>query len=227
MTVLIVVAFFALFILADYLVSRGQEAAEVGVPAPEAASEPVWVAGYELPEALYYHRGHAWARPAGRSTVLVGLDDFARRLTGPAREVKPPALGDWLIQGGPGFDVTVDGRSARLVSPVEGEVVAVNDELRTHPELATRDPYGRGWVMKVRAPHLAANLATCSRAGSRAAGWRTRAKRSTSVSWRSRDRCSRTGASRSRTSPVTCLPRTGSASFASSCSRRAPREEKP
>jgi glycine cleavage system H protein len=158
MTVLIVVAFFALFILADYLVSRGQEAAEAGVPAPEATSEPVWVAGYELPEALYYHRGHAWARPAGRSTVLVGLDDFARRLTGPAREIAPPALGDWLIQGGPGFDVKVDGRSARLVSPVEGEVVAVNEELRTHPELATRDPYGRGWVMKVRAPHLAANL---------------------------------------------------------------------
>jgi glycine cleavage system H protein len=158
MTVLIVVAFFALFILADYLVSRGQEASEAGVPVSQAASEPVWVAGYEMPEALHYHRGHVWARPAGRSTVLVGLDDFARRLTGPAREVKAPALGDWLIQGGSGFDVRVDGRGARFVSPVEGEVVAVNEELRTHPELATRDPYGRGWVMKVRAPHLAANL---------------------------------------------------------------------
>jgi glycine cleavage system H lipoate-binding protein len=158
MTVLIVIAFFALFILADYAVTRGREAREAGVPVPDAAPEPVWVAGYQVPDALYYHRGHAWARPVGRSSVLIGLDDFARRLTGPARELKLPALGDWLIQGGPGFDVKVDGRDARFVSPVEGEVVAVNAELRANPALATSDPYGRGWVMKVRSPHLAANL---------------------------------------------------------------------
>jgi glycine cleavage system H lipoate-binding protein len=158
MTVLIVVAFLALFILADYALSRRQEATEAGVLVPDSAPEPVWVAGYQVPDGLHYHRGHVWVRPAGHSSVLVGLDDFARRLTGTAREVKLPALGDWLIQGGPGFDVRVDGRDARLVSPVEGEVVAVNTELRANPALATSDPYGRGWVMKVRAPHLAANL---------------------------------------------------------------------
>jgi hypothetical protein len=54
--------------------------------------------------------------------------------------------------------VGANGRDARFVSPVEGEVVAVNTELRANPALATSDPYGRGWVMKVRAPHLAANL---------------------------------------------------------------------
>jgi len=158
MTVLIVLAFFALFILADYAVSRGREAAEAGVPVPEAPPEPVWVAGYQVPDGLHYHRGHVWVRPAGRSSVLVGLDDFARRLTGPAREVKLPALGDWVVQGGPGFGVRVDGRDAEFVAPVEGEVEAVNTELRANPALATSDPYGRGWVMKVRVPHLTANL---------------------------------------------------------------------
>jgi glycine cleavage system H lipoate-binding protein len=159
MTVLIVLAFFALAILADYLVTRSREAAEAAAaPVPDTRPEPVWVAGYELPEGLHYHRGHLWVRPLEGTTVAVGVDDFARRLTGPAHEVRPPAKGDWLLQGGPGFGVRVDGRYAEFVSPVEGEVVAVNPELRANPDLATSEPYGRGWVMKVRVPHLAANL---------------------------------------------------------------------
>ena len=52
----------------------------------------------------------------------------------------------------------VDGRAAELVSPVDGEVVDVNPDLGGQPELATDDPYGRGWLLKVRAPKLAANL---------------------------------------------------------------------
>ncbi len=160
MTVFIVIAFFALLILADYAVSRAREATEGGVArsVPDIAPEPVWVAGYQLPEALHYHRGHAWVRPLDGTDVLVGLDDFARRLTGTAREVRTPARGDWLLQGGPGFGVRAEDRAVQFVSPVEGEVTGVNPELRSHPDLATSDPYGRGWIMKVRAPHLAANL---------------------------------------------------------------------
>jgi hypothetical protein len=44
------------------------------------------------------------------------------------------------------------------VAPIEGEVVAVNEELKSRPRLATDDPYGRGWVVKVKAAGLAANL---------------------------------------------------------------------
>jgi glycine cleavage system H protein len=120
--------------------------------------EPVWVAGYQLPEALHYHRGHTWARAIDPDTVVVGMDDFARRLLGPAKEVSVPAVGAWLRQGDSAFGVKVDGRAADLVSPVEGEVLEVNDKLRDHPTLATDDPYGRGWVLKVRPAALAANL---------------------------------------------------------------------
>ncbi len=161
MTILLVIAFFAVFILIDYALTRAKtvrEAGTVRIPGVEASREPVWVAGYQLPEGLHYHRGHVWVQPLDRTTVLVGLDDFARRLTGAARSVRLPARGDWLNQGGIGFGVKVDGRSAEFVSPVEGEVVAVNPQLRKNPGLATDDPYGRGWIMKVRASHLAANL---------------------------------------------------------------------
>ena len=161
MTVLLVILTFAAFILLDALVKRRREAREPveRVVAPAVvAPEPVWVAGYQLPDTLHYHRGHTWARVFDADTVAVGMDDFARRLLGPARTVTLPALGTWLEQGERGFAVQVDGRAADFIAPVTGEVVEVNETLREHPNLATDDPYGRGWILKVRPSRLAASL---------------------------------------------------------------------
>ncbi len=160
MTVLLVVAFFALFIAIDYLVSRRRLAAEARrhALAPQPGLEPVWVAGYQMPESLFYHRGHTWARPIDADTVLVGLDDFARKLVGLPSSLRVPSRGDWIHQGGRAFAVKLDGKTAELVSPVEGEVVEVNRELLERPAMAAEDPYGRGWVLRVKAPNLAANL---------------------------------------------------------------------
>jgi glycine cleavage system H protein len=160
MTVLAVVAFFAFFITLDYVVSRRRLAREArahaiaSMPAPE----PAWVAGYQMPESLYYHRGHTWARPLDADTVLIGLDDFARKLLGSLDSLRLPSRGDWLHQGGRAFGVKLDGKAAELVSPVEGEVVELNRDVLDQPSLAGEDPYGKGWVMKVKAPNLASNL---------------------------------------------------------------------
>jgi glycine cleavage system H protein len=159
MTVLLVLAFFVALITMDYVVTRRRLSREArALAAAIPALEPAWVAGYQMPETLYYHRGHTWARPLDADTVLVGVDDFARRLIGPAVTVKSPSRGDWVHQGGRGFAVKLDGKVAQLVSPVEGEVVEVNRDLAEKPGLATDDPYGRGWVLKVKAPNLADNL---------------------------------------------------------------------
>lgn len=161
MTVLLVLLTFAAFLLLDYALTR-RRAAEVAVrpaaaPAP-FVPEPVWVAGFQLPEGLHYHRGHTWARVENDDAVVVGLDDFARRLVGPAARVRLPAVGEWLRQGEPAFGVRSDGRDAALVAPVEGEVVAVNPDLAARPALVTDDPYGRGWLVKVRPAGLTTSL---------------------------------------------------------------------
>ena len=87
--------------------------------------EPVWVAGFEVPEDVHYHQGHTWARAVGPDTVAVGMDDFATRLTGPAHRLEVPDAGSWVQQGDDAFRVDSNGRSAHLVSPVDGEVVEV------------------------------------------------------------------------------------------------------
>ena len=172
MTVLLAIATFALFIVIDYLVTnrhtRTQEAEAREMPAsvseveplglPAYVVRPVWVAGYQLPEELYYHRGHTWARQVGADEVVIGIDDFARQLIGPAERIDLPPIGSRVRQGAAGFSIGVDGRSADLLAPVEGEVIETNPGLRRNPRLATEDPYGRGWIMKLRAVDLGRNL---------------------------------------------------------------------
>lgn len=163
MTVLLVVLTFLAFVLLDALVSRHRLTAADGakpvvLPASSPAPEPVWVAGYQLPESLHYHRGHTWARVVDADTVVVGLDDFARRLVGSSGKVKLPSPGTWLQQGETAFGVESEGRAADLVAPVEGEVAEVNRDLLREPGLATDDPYGRGWALKLRPTNLATSL---------------------------------------------------------------------
>jgi glycine cleavage system H protein len=163
MTVLLVILMFAVFITLDYLVGARREARQAvrlaqETTAPLAAPEPVWVAGYQLPEPLHYHKGHTWARVLDPATVVVGMDDFARKLIGRSERVRLPAVGAWVRQGEKGMRIHTDGRAADLVSPVEGEVLEVNRRLREQPALAGDDPYGRGWLMKVRVGDMTANL---------------------------------------------------------------------
>jgi glycine cleavage system H protein len=166
MAVLLALATFLFFCTLDFIVHRVRAAravpapaqAPAPAPAPEVAEEPVWVAGYELPERLYYHPGHTWARVLSPDTVVIGMDDFARRLTGSLTGVKLPATGTWLRQGEKAVGIEVDGRRTDMLAPVEGEVVEVNRDLRRDPALATADPYGRGWLFKLRSGNLAANL---------------------------------------------------------------------
>ncbi|MGE5232581.1 MAG: glycine cleavage system protein H [Acidobacteriota bacterium] len=161
MTVLLVLLTFAIFLSIDYWRHRKIEAVELAratEPVPAFAAEPIWVAGYQMPEDLHYHRGHTWVRPLDADTVLVGMDDFARRLIGKADDVELPAAGSWLRQGAKALRVGLGAREVDLVAPVEGEVLETNAQLATEPGLATADPYGRGWLMKVRSTELGRNL---------------------------------------------------------------------
>lgn len=168
MAALLAIFTFAFFVTLEVVLARRAARRQTAVPAPAparpfgvpmpAAVEPVWVAGYEFPEDLHYHQGHTWARAVGPDTVAVGMDDFASQLAGPAQRLEVPDAGSWVQQGGDAFRVDANGRSAHLVSPVDGEVVEVNPELRSDPTLSTKDPYRRGWICTVRVPGLAANL---------------------------------------------------------------------
>jgi glycine cleavage system H lipoate-binding protein len=106
---------------------------------------------FEVPEGFSFHRGHTWAQPEEDGLLRVGMDDFAQQLIGTPSAFHLPALGDQLAQGEKGWRLQANGREVDLLSPLNGEVIAVNPEVLSNPELVCQDPYGRGWLMKVRA----------------------------------------------------------------------------
>jgi glycine cleavage system H lipoate-binding protein len=107
-----------------------------------------------------YHRGHAWARVEENDFVIVtvGMDDFAAKLLGSADSISLPRLGSLVNQGSPGWLLKTNSRWIRMLSPVDGEVVAVNYVLGESPGTAFEDPYGNGWLFKVRSKNLTSNL---------------------------------------------------------------------
>ncbi|HSE49154.1 MAG TPA: glycine cleavage system protein H [Terriglobales bacterium] len=155
MTVLLVLAVFALFIAIDYIRTSRRPAPAVR-PQPQLATKPPVlqdvVAGFRVAPNLFYHPGHTWAAKETGDLVRVGLDDFAARLAGKLQGVALPQRGRWVTQGQKAFALNHDGATAELVSPIEGTVVDVNEAVLRDPELARRDPYGDGWLMLVSAP---------------------------------------------------------------------------
>jgi glycine cleavage system H lipoate-binding protein len=115
---------------------------------------------FHVPANTFFHPGHAWARPDGSDLVTVGMDDFAQKLIGAPAKLDLPPVGARLVQGEPGWAIRGDHKSVDMLSPVGGIVVEVNQEAVGDPSAVNRDPYGQGWLLRLRAPRAAAHLAT-------------------------------------------------------------------
>lgn len=102
-----------------------------------------------VPEDRRYTREHEWALSED-DTVRVGITDYAQRELGDVVYVELPKVGTRVTQFKE-FGVVESVKAASdLYSPLTGEVVEVNEALSEHPEWVNEDPYGRGWMMRVR-----------------------------------------------------------------------------
>ncbi|HMA66833.1 MAG TPA: glycine cleavage system protein H [Desulfosalsimonadaceae bacterium] len=107
------------------------------------------VAGYQVADAYYYHTGHTWARFEHSGRTRVGFDDFFAKLFGTPDKVELPPLGAKIRQNEPGLAFGRDRRAASVLAPVTGRVLAVNQHVQKHPEIAHEDPYRNGWLFIV------------------------------------------------------------------------------
>ena len=141
--------------------AKGGEMVTVAVESEERARVPGLlenlIGGFLLPREYFYHQGHTWVKPVEGDVVAIGLDDFSQKLVGRIEGVKVPSLGTVLKQGEKGLSVIANSIPVELLAPVDGEVIAVNQALTTAPEKINRDPYGEGWLVKVKAPRFRAN----------------------------------------------------------------------
>jgi glycine cleavage system H protein len=96
-----------------------------------------------------YLESHEWVRPEGEEAV-VGISDFAQDELNDVVYVELPEVGDSLEKGKEFGTVESVKAASEVYMPVSGEVVAVNEALEDSPELVNQDPFGDGWMIRVR-----------------------------------------------------------------------------
>jgi glycine cleavage system H protein len=108
------------------------------------------VAAEELyPDDLKYHRQHDWARIEGDEAVL-GITWFAQDSLGELVHYEPPTEGAQVEQDAAYGEVESVKAVSAVISPLSGEVVAVNAKEVDEPETVNEDPYGEGWLVRLR-----------------------------------------------------------------------------
>lgn len=104
----------------------------------------------EIPTNVKYIETHQWVRVEADGTATVGITDFAQEQLGDVVYIGLPEVGA-TVNGGEEAGVAESVKSASDVfSPVTGEVLAINETLEDEPEMVNEDPYGEGWLFKVK-----------------------------------------------------------------------------
>jgi glycine cleavage system H protein len=106
-------------------------------------------AAESYPDDLKYHREHDWARVEGNEAVC-GITWFAQDALGELVHFEAPEPGSTVSKDAPYGEVESVKAVSDVVSPVSGEVVEVNQAVVDAPETVNDDPYGTGWLIRVR-----------------------------------------------------------------------------
>jgi glycine cleavage system H protein len=101
------------------------------------------------PDDLRYHSEHDWARVEGDEAAL-GITWFAADALGELVHFEPPELGATVTKGQSYGEVESVKAVSDVIAPLSGEVVAVNEQVVGAPETVNEDPYGSGWLIRVR-----------------------------------------------------------------------------
>ncbi len=102
-----------------------------------------------IPADLKYSKDHEWARIEG-DVAVVGITDYAQNELGDIVYVELPDVGTQVEQGKTFGTIEAVKAVSDLFAPVSGEVVEVNEKLNDSPELVNQDPYGEGWMIKIK-----------------------------------------------------------------------------
>lgn len=107
-----------------------------------------------IPANLRYTQEHEWIRLEGE-VAFVGITDYAQSELGEIVFVDVPTLGETVAQGEVFGSVEAVKTVSDLNMPATGEVLEVNEKLNDQPELVNNDPYGEGWMIKIKPADLA------------------------------------------------------------------------
>lgn len=169
--VLATIAAFLLIELAYRMWSkRAKEKAGNLAPLSRAAFVPAALPEFRLPAGLFYHSGHTWAHLTPAGDAEIGIDDFAQGIIGKIDRIDLPRPGERLRQGEKAFTVEQGKKKIDFVSPIDGIVSSVNDDLNADTGRLKKDPYRSSWLLSAMPTNIPQNLRKLRIAGD-AAAW--------------------------------------------------------
>lgn len=117
--------------------------------------------GYEFPEELWYDRDHNWARIEG-DVATIGLTDLGQDLAGEILYAEVPRVGRQISQGEAYMSLESGKWVGRIKAIVSGTIAAINEEIEFESRILNDDPYGDGWVARVKLSGQPAGLLRAS-----------------------------------------------------------------
>jgi glycine cleavage system H protein len=115
------------------------------------------IKGYNMPDEIYIHPEHSWARVDG-TKVTVGMTDFFQKEAGDVVFIDLPDEGDEVSQGEVCGKIQSRKWIGKLHAPVSGEIVQKNEDVEEDTSLINTDPYGKGWILVIEASDLDSEL---------------------------------------------------------------------
>ncbi len=123
---------------------------ETHLPLRRRSHPTVVINGYQHSEQCQYHRGHTWTLPEHGGNMRIGLDDFAARLIGHTDAIELPSPGSRILAGEPCFAFRRDRHWVKVLAPIAGIVVSINEEVVRSPGLVHRNAFDEGWLALVK-----------------------------------------------------------------------------
>lgn len=105
---------------------------------------------YDVPDGLRYHKEHCWVKDAGQGQVIIGWTDFAQKLAQEITSVFVPDEGKAIKKDQYMGTIETGKWVGKVYAPVDGTVIEVNQAVMDDPTAINKDPYGDGWVLKVK-----------------------------------------------------------------------------
>jgi len=113
--------------------------------------------GTEVREGLYYTKEFEWAKVEG-DKVRVGITDYAQKQLREIVYAELPSVGTSITQNTPYGTVESVKAVSDLVAPISGEILEVNEEVQSKPELLNEDPYGKAWLLVLKPSNMQVEL---------------------------------------------------------------------
>lgn len=115
----------------------------------------------KIPQGLFYSRNHTWMFMEQSGVAKVGLDDLLLHITGDVNFSIRKNRGEMISKGDVLTEIDQNGKLLRILSPVSGKIMDANPMLNERPGLLNEDPYGKGWIYKIKPTNWIDDAKSC------------------------------------------------------------------